>query len=188
MSARSHLSNLLSYLIQYLISSRPSDMYMSANETNIDSNNYLSLNQRQAIIWSNAGLLFIGPLRTNFSEIQGKNLKLSSRCSAKWQLSQPKCVDPWCVIHHSIQYCVIMDHVIMVLYCGEILCKWHGRGTLCARPNNDNSIEFQIQPKFAVHWFKMYSTNHNKILHTSRQCNCRDVCKILLWSVKHILN
>ena len=34
----------------------------------------------------------------------------------------------------------------------------------------------------------MYSTDHNEILHTPRQCNCRDVCKILLWSVKRILN
>ena len=33
----------------------------------------------------------------------------------------------------------------------------------------------------------MYSTDHNEILHTSRQCNCRDVCKISLLLVKHIL-
>ena len=57
-----------------------------------------------------------------------------------------------------------------------------------ARPTNDISIEFEIQPKFAVLWFKMYSTDHNEILHTSRQCKCRDVCKISLLSVKHILN
>ena len=34
----------------------------------------------------------------------------------------------------------------------------------------------------------MYSTDHNEILHTSRQCYCRDVCKISLWSVEQILN
>ena len=34
----------------------------------------------------------------------------------------------------------------------------------------------------------MSSTHHNEILHTSRQLHCRDVCKIPLWSVKHILN
>ena len=38
-----------------------------------------------------------------------------------------------------------------------------------ARPTNDISIEFEIRPKFAVFWFKMYSTDHNEILHTSRQ-------------------
>ena len=57
-----------------------------------------------------------------------------------------------------------------------------------ARPTNDISIEFEIGPKFAALWFKMSSTDHNEILHTSPQCNCRDLCKISLWSVKHILN
>ena len=45
-----------------------------------------------------------------------------------------------------------------------------------ALPTNAISIEFEIWPKFAVLWFKMCSTDHNKILHTSRQYNCRDVC------------
>ena len=52
-----------------------------------------------------------------------------------------------------------------------------------ARPTNGISIEFEIRPKFAVLWFKMFSTDHNEILHTSRQLRCRDVCKISLWSV-----
>ena len=34
----------------------------------------------------------------------------------------------------------------------------------------------------------MYSTDHKKFLHTPRQCNYRDVRKISLWSVEHILN
>ena len=55
-------------------------------------------------------------------------------------------------------------------------------------PTNDISIEFKILPKFGVLQFKIYVTDHNKILHTSRQCNCRDVCKISLWSVECILN
>ena len=42
------------------------------------------------------------------------------------------------------------------------------------------SIEFEIRPNFAVLWFKMFSTDLNEILHTSRQCNCRDVCKVSL--------
>ena len=37
--------------------------------TIISSDNGLSPDQRQAIIWTNAGLLLIGPLGTNFSEI-----------------------------------------------------------------------------------------------------------------------
>ena len=39
-----------------------------------------------------------------------------------------------------------------------------------ARPTNNNSIEFEIRPKFAVLWFKMYSTDHNEILHTVVTC------------------
>ena len=37
--------------------------------TIIGSDNGLSPDRRQAIIWTNVGLLLIGPLRTNFSEI-----------------------------------------------------------------------------------------------------------------------
>ena len=40
-----------------------------------------------------------------------------------------------------------------------------------ARPTNDISIIFEIQPKCAMVWFIMYFTDHIKILHTSRQCN-----------------
>ena len=55
------------------------------------------------------------------------------------------------------------------------------------RPNNGISIEFDIRPKFAMLWFKMYSTDHNEILHTSQQYNCLVVCRIYLWSAKHTL-
>ena len=37
--------------------------------TTIGSDNGLSPSRRQAIIWTNAGLLLIGPLGTNLSEI-----------------------------------------------------------------------------------------------------------------------
>ena len=39
------------------------------NLTIIASDNGLAPDRRQAIIWTNAGILLIGPLRTNFSEI-----------------------------------------------------------------------------------------------------------------------
>ena len=56
------------------------------------------------------------------------------------------------------------------------------------RPTNNISIEFEIRPKFALLCINTYSTDHNEILHTSRQLHYRDVCKISLRSVKHILN
>ena len=60
--------------------------------TIIGSDNGLSPDRRQSIIWTNAGLLLIGPLGTNFSEILSEihafsfkkmHLKMSS---AKWRL------------------------------------------------------------------------------------------------------
>ena len=39
------------------------------NRISIGSDNGLSPIRRQAIIWANAGKLFIVPVRTNFSEI-----------------------------------------------------------------------------------------------------------------------
>ena len=63
--------------------------------TIIASDNGLSPGRRQAIIWTNAGILLIGPLGTNFSEIligiqifsfKKMHLKMSS---AKWR---PSCL------------------------------------------------------------------------------------------------
>ena len=56
----------------------------------IDSDNGLSPERRQAIIWTNAGILLIGPLGTNFSEILIEILTFSFKkmrlkvSSAKW--------------------------------------------------------------------------------------------------------
>ena len=59
--------------------------------TNSGSDNGLSPGRRQAIIWTNAGILLIGPLDTNFSDIlitihtfSFKKMHLK-RLSAKWQ-------------------------------------------------------------------------------------------------------
>ena len=48
---------------------RPSDAYMRNWLDIIGSDNGLSPGRRQAIIWTNAGILLIGPLGTNISEI-----------------------------------------------------------------------------------------------------------------------
>ena len=49
---------------------RPSDAYICVgNLATIGSDNGLSPARRQAIIWTNAGILLIGPLGTNLSEI-----------------------------------------------------------------------------------------------------------------------
>ena len=59
--------------------------------TIIGSDNALSPGRRQAIIWTNAGILLIGPLGTNFSEIYLEILTFSLTkmrlkvSSAKWR-------------------------------------------------------------------------------------------------------
>ena len=60
-------------------------------QTIIGSDNGLSPGRRQAIIWTNDGILLIGPLGTNFSEISIKILTFSFTkmrlkvSSAKWR-------------------------------------------------------------------------------------------------------
>ena len=63
----------------------------------------------------------------------------------------------------------------------RVLCDWD-------QMLMPTTIESEIRPIFALLWFKMYCTYHNKMLHTPRQCNCRDMPKISLWSVEHISN
>ena len=71
--------------------------------TIIGSDNGLSPERRQAIIWTNAGILLIGTLGTNFSEIligiqifsfKKMHLKMSS---AKWR--------PFCLGINELTYC-----------------------------------------------------------------------------------
>ena len=70
------------------------------NLTTIGSNNGLSPDWCQAIIWTSAGILLIGPLRTNFSEIFSRNYNIfiqenvfeSVVCEMASILSRPQCV------------------------------------------------------------------------------------------------
>ena len=57
---------------QVVNSSPPNAAYVSVNWVSIGSDNGLSPAQCQAIIWTSVGILLMGPLRTNFSEIRIK--------------------------------------------------------------------------------------------------------------------
>ena len=72
-----------------------------SNLTIIGSDNGLSPGRHQAIIWTNAGILLIGPLGTNFSEIQigiqtfsymKMHLKEIVVCDMASILCRPQCV------------------------------------------------------------------------------------------------
>ena len=67
------VANVIPSLISLFNSLRPSDAYL----TIIVSDNGLSPYRRQAIIWTNAGILLIGPLGTNVGEILIEILTLS---------------------------------------------------------------------------------------------------------------
>ena len=80
--------------------------------TIIGSDNGLSPGRRQAIIWTNDGLLLIGPLETNFGEIVIKvhtfsfkkmRLKMSS---GKWR--------PFCL---GLNVLIIADNFYMMTVC-----------------------------------------------------------------------
>ena len=58
--------------------------------TSIDSDNGLSPERRQAIIWTNDGVLLIGPLGTNFSEILIK-IQTFSLKKIRLKMSSAKC-------------------------------------------------------------------------------------------------
>ena len=72
------------------------------NLTIIDSDNALSPGGRQAIIWTNAGIVLIGSLGTNFSEISieiitfsvKKNAFESAVCKTGAILPRPQCINP----------------------------------------------------------------------------------------------
>ena len=102
--------------ISYMINSlRPSDTYMVGNLTIIGSDNGLSPGRRQAIIWTNVGILLIGPLGINFSEIlieittfsfKKMRLKVSSAkrrpfCLGLNVLNMDIAVDSGCTAIHS---------------------------------------------------------------------------------------
>ena len=58
-----------------------------SKQANISSDNGLSPGRRQAIIWTNAGILLIGPLGTNFSEMLIEIYRVSlKKCIWKYHL------------------------------------------------------------------------------------------------------
>ena len=78
------------------------------NLTNIDSDNGLSPGRLQAIIWTNAGLLLIGPLGTNFNEILIEILTFSLK-KMRLKVSSAK-RRPFCLgLNKSMQLsCVVL--------------------------------------------------------------------------------
>ena len=97
--------------------------------TILGSDNGLSPGRRQAIIWTNAGILSIGPLGTNFSEIligiqtfsfKEMRLKMSS---AKWR---PFCLGlnvltHWGLVMQVNWITVALDNGLLPIRCWAII-------------------------------------------------------------------
>ena len=106
--------------------------------TIIGSDNGLSPDRRQAIIWTNAGLLLIGPLGTNFSEILIEILTFSFK-NIRFKMSSAK-RRPFClglnVLNHRnwtaySTVCVIFYWTVMrksFLWSHEVFL-WHKTDT-----------------------------------------------------------
>ena len=96
------------------------------NLTIIGSDNGLSPARRQAIIWTNAGLLFIGPLGTNFSEIVVEIITFSftkmhlKMSSGKWR---PSCLG-LNVLNHRCPISQAYDVTLMILVIRDQIKIW----------------------------------------------------------------
>ena len=105
------------------------------NLTTIGSDNGLSPGRRQAIIWTNAGILLIGPLGTNFNEIlieirAFSFTKIHSKMSSgKWRpfclgLNVVKLELAWIIISHwSTSMWVFVRAIILRLVDLSLLVK-----------------------------------------------------------------
>ena len=84
-------------------------IYASANSVSIASDNDLPPDQRQAIIWTNARILLIGPLGTNSVEFKSKH-KIFHSWSCFWKCLLPK----WRPSHLCLNVLSIPADVIIV--------------------------------------------------------------------------
>ena len=96
----------------------------------IGSGNGLSPGRRQAIIWTDVGILFIGPLGTNFSEILIEILTFSFKkmrlkvSSAKWR--------PFCLGLNELDVGSLDDGVHIL---SPYLLKYYAETFPAALPN-----------------------------------------------------
>ena len=110
-------------------------LFTSVNYTTIGSDNGLSPGRRQAIIWTNAGILLIGPWGTNSGEtfikiiifsLTNLHLKVSSAKLVSI-LSWPQCVDikPCCCYSYPVrQPTLLASHETWRRICCSRLVAW----------------------------------------------------------------
>ena len=101
-----------------LNSLRPNDAYICVNKLIIiGSDNGLSPDRRQAIISTNAGLLLIGPIGTNFSEILTGILTFSFK-KMRLKVSSAK-RRPFCLSLNV--FSCLSDHCMKTQWCSDAI-------------------------------------------------------------------
>ena len=105
-------------------------IYASVQHITIASDNGLSPVRHQAIIWRNAGILLIGPLGTNFSEILIEIHKFLFK-KMHLKMSAGKC-RPFC-LGLNVLSSVQSNLLITLLFCSKSIHKRHSMPRTRAR-------------------------------------------------------
>ena len=109
----------------------------------VGSDNGLSPDWRQAIIWTNAGILLIGPLGTNFREILIEIVKLSFKenafenvvCETAAILPRPQCVNWQNKMANVVtqKWCMLIPRIFPSIHLRVSQCFYSGNGKTMSR-------------------------------------------------------
>ena len=145
-------------------------IYASLKWVIIGSENGLSLVRRQAIIWTNAGILLIGSWGTNFSELligiqsfSFKKLHLNMS-SAKWRL-----------------FCLGLNMLGTMTNCGTHVSFSELKGQIQEKPNINKYIrllQYKTNPKLS----------HQNVPNFSMKKWCKWIASIVPWLVFHYVS
>ena len=170
------------FRVWYLTHWGPVTHICIGKQTIIGSDNGLSPGRRQAIIWTNGGILLIRSLGTNFSEILSKNHTFSFKkmllktSSAKWRPSWLGLNVLFYICHCCIVWQVTLDHDILRLHWTEAIYNkmqmltfwWFSslaalevvRMTTSSAANDENFIKmmtFPFQCMWSYSWYFMWT-------------------------------
>ena len=135
--------------------------------TNIGAGNGLLPGQHQAIIWTNARILLLRPLGTNFSEILIETYAFSFKkihlkvSSGKWW--------PFCLSLNVLTCTLLLDASVWGLnrfpLCSYFACALHFTGFLYHHCNHPCFLKFNFEKlikQSIMHWWIMIDHDRNE--------------------------
>ena len=146
--------------------------------TSISSDNGLSPGRRQAIIWNDAGILLIGPLGTNFSEIL-MELQTFSLKKIRLKMSSAKC-RPFCLSLNVLR-CVWLLMLLRVLrgkkgrnHSDSDTCSDLTEVNVCIYIQQNRNTVFDVDywPKYATNCYNVTYFSVTTKNSASRFCVC----------------